>query len=87
MPFPTTFTGWSSLSMIGSPHLAQTRLVRWLSSSRLASDARAVFESSPFFGIDMRPLSPVYRLSMETLVVAVTMGSRPARIVSDTSIP
>ena len=60
MPLPTTFTGWSSLSIIASPHLAQMRLVIWLSSSRFASDARAVFESSPFFGIDVRPLSPVF---------------------------
>ncbi len=68
--------------MIGSPHLAHTRLVRWLTSSRFASDARAVFESSPFFGIDGRPLSPVYCLSMNTPVIAVTMRSGPARIVS-----
>src|SRR5437667_3247103 len=59
MPLPTTFTGWSSLSMIASPHLLQMRLVRWLSSSRFASEARAVFESSPFLGIDSRPLSPI----------------------------
>lgn len=73
--------------MMASPHLAHMRLVRWLISSRFASDARAVFESSPFFGIDVRPLSPVYCLSMSTLVVAVTMRSRPARIVSLASIP
>ncbi len=40
--------------MIASPHFAQMRLVMWLISSRLASEARAVFESSPFFGIDSR---------------------------------
>src|SRR5437588_968514 len=62
MPLPTTFTGWSSLSMIASPHLLQMRLVRWLSSSRFASEARAVFESSPFLGIDVRPLSPIFLL-------------------------
>ena len=36
---------------MGSPHLEQIRSVRWLISSRLASEARAVFESSPFFGM------------------------------------
>ena len=46
--------------MIASPHFAQTRLVIWLTSSRFASEARAVFESSPFFGIDSRPLSPIF---------------------------
>ena len=46
--------------MIASPHFAQMRLVRWLISSRLASEARAVFESSPFFGIDSKPLSPIF---------------------------
>src|SRR5437764_15392568 len=48
--------------MIASPHLEQMRLVRWLSSSRFASEARAVFESSPFLGIDSRPLSPIFLL-------------------------
>ena len=48
--------------MIASPHLLQMRLVRWLSSSRFASEARAVFESSPFLGIDTRPLSPIFLL-------------------------
>ncbi len=48
--------------MIASPHFAQTRLVRWLTSSRFAIDARAVFESSPFLGIDSRPLSPIFLL-------------------------
>jgi hypothetical protein len=43
--------------MIASPHFAQMRLVIWLASSRFASEARAVFESSPFFGIDFGPLS------------------------------
>src|SRR5450759_1148127 len=62
MPLPTTFTGWSSLSMMASPHLEQTRLVRWLISSRFASEARAVFESSPFLGIDSRPLAPIFLL-------------------------
>src|SRR5437868_4308501 len=62
MPLPTTFTGWSSLSMMASPHLLQMRLVRWLSSSRFASEARAVFESSPFLGIDTRPLSSIFLL-------------------------
>ena len=38
--------------MIASPHFAQMRLVRWLISSRFAIEARAVFESSPFLGID-----------------------------------
>ncbi len=38
------------------------RLVIWLISSRFASEARAVFESSPFFGIDSRPLSPIFCL-------------------------
>ena len=46
--------------MIASPHFAQMRLVMWLISSRFASEARAVFESSPFFGIDFRPLSPIF---------------------------
>ena len=46
--------------MIASPHFAQMRLVMWLTSSRFASEARAVFESSPFFGIDSRPLSPIF---------------------------
>jgi len=46
--------------MIASPHFAQMRLVIWLTSSRFASEARAVFESSPFFGIDSRPLSPIF---------------------------
>jgi hypothetical protein len=49
--------------MIGSPHFAQMRLVRWLISSRFASEARAVFESSPFLGISLRPLSPIFYLS------------------------
>jgi hypothetical protein len=48
--------------MIASPHFAQMRLVKWLMSSRFASEARAVFESSPFFGIDSRPLSPIFCL-------------------------
>jgi hypothetical protein len=46
--------------MIASPHFTQMRLVIWLGSSRFASEARAVFESSPFFGIDSRPLSPIF---------------------------
>ncbi len=46
--------------MIASPHFAQMRLVMWLTSSRFAIEARAVFESSPFFGIDSRPLSPIF---------------------------
>ena len=46
--------------MIASPHFAQMRLVKWLMSSRFASEARAVFESSPFF--DSRPLSPIFCL-------------------------
>jgi hypothetical protein len=49
--------------MIASPHFAQMRLVRWLTSSRFASEARAVFESSPFLGIRLRPLSPIFCLS------------------------
>src|SRR5712692_5766426 len=49
--------------MIGSPHFSQIRLVIWLSSSRFASEARAVFESSPFLGIDPGPLSPIFCLS------------------------
>jgi hypothetical protein len=48
--------------MIASPHFAQIRLVMWLISSRFASEARAVFESSPFFAIDSRPLSPIFCL-------------------------
>lgn len=48
--------------MIASPHFKQMRLVRWLASSRFASEARAVFESSPFLGIDSRPLSPIFLL-------------------------
>src|SRR5579875_1375430 len=55
MPLPITFTGCSSFSMIGSPHFAQMRLVRWLTSSRLASDARAVLDSSPLRGISATP--------------------------------
>ena len=46
--------------MIASPHFAQMRLVMWLISSRFASEARAVFESSPFFGINSEPLSPIF---------------------------
>ncbi len=48
--------------MIASPHFAQIRLVRWFASSRFASEARAVFDSSPFLGIDSNPfrLSSVY---------------------------
>jgi hypothetical protein len=46
--------------MIASPHFAQMRPVIWLTSSRFASEARAVFESSPFLGIDSRPLSPIF---------------------------
>src|SRR6266516_412810 len=48
--------------MIASPHFKQMRLVRWLASSRFASEARTVFESSPFLGIDSRPLSPIFLL-------------------------
>ena len=52
--------------MIASPHFAQTRLVMWLTSSRFASEARAVFESSPFFGIDLDP----FRLSSVRLILS-----------------
>ena len=39
--------------MIASPHFSQTRLVIWFAtSSRLANEARAVFESSPFFAMN-----------------------------------
>src|SRR5258707_9285415 len=53
MPWPTTLTGSSSLSMISSPHCAHVRLVRKFVSSRCASEARAVLESSPFFAISL----------------------------------
>src|SRR5581483_2375137 len=51
MPWPSTLTGCRSLYMIGSPHFSQTRLVTKLTSSRCASEARAVLESSPFFAM------------------------------------
>src|SRR5262249_36174105 len=56
MPWLATLTGCNSLSMMNSPHLAHWRVVRWLISSRLASEARAVLESSPFFAMINAPL-------------------------------
>jgi hypothetical protein len=71
----------------------QMRLVRWLSSSRFASEARAVFESSPFLGIDVRPLSPVFLLyccflylDFSEVLIYLAMGNtiRGASITSAT---
>src|SRR5579883_1270782 len=76
-----TLTGWRSFSMICSPHFSQTRLVRWLISSRLASEARAVFESSPFFGMsDYDPLSSVYLNCWNRWRVRVRLPASVSRI-------
>jgi hypothetical protein len=75
--------------MIASPHFAQMRLVMWLISSRLASEARAVFESSPFFGIDSRPLSPIF-CPFDYVLVCLrsnTYAISGIYVVLDSSIP
>jgi hypothetical protein len=76
--------------MIASPHFAQMRLVMWLTSSRFASEARAVFESSPFLGIDSRPLSPIfcpYDYLSGLLTVQWLCRIRHMHVLLDSSIP
>src|SRR5579885_1776461 len=59
--------------MMASPHFAQMRLVRWLSSSRFASEARAVFESSPFFGMKRYSLRQSSILETKHSVMALAL--------------
>jgi hypothetical protein len=70
--------------MIASPHFAQMRLVRWLTSSRFASEARAVFESSPFLGIRLGPLSPIFCLSRLLLFLRnLVRGTNKPNLLGD----
>src|SRR5437868_7485848 len=78
MPLPRTFTGWSSLSIMASPHFAQMRSVRWLASSRFASEARAVFESSPFLAMNYDPFRLFSSVYLDFSWLTSTHFSPPA---------
>ena len=75
--------------MIASPHFAQMRLVMWLTSSRFAIEARAVFESSPFLALILDPfrLSSVRIILFLVFPVQWLCHIRHMHVLMDRSIP